>query len=142
MRTMKSTRFLIAAVCLLFAWHTNAQTEVALIAEALTDYIEGSTNGQPERLRKVFHPDLNLYYVKNDSLRVWSGSAYIESTKEGEPTGEVGKIMSIDYENDIAVAKVQITYPGRTPYIDYFMLLKLGGQWTIMHKMFTKQTNE
>ena len=110
------------------------------IAETLTDYIEGSTNGQPDRLKKAFYSDLNLYYVRNDSLRTWSGEAYIADTKEGQPTGETGKIISIDYENDIAVAKVEISHPkSQKPYVDYFMLMKVQGKWIIVHKMFTKR---
>jgi len=123
----------------------NAQekTEIEQISDTLIDYIEGSTNGQPDRLVKAFHPDLNLYYAKEGELKTWSGKAYIEDTKEGVPTGEVGKIISIDYENDIAVAKVQISDPkGGIPYIDYFMLMKPSDNWIIVHKMFTKRVNE
>jgi len=128
--------------------HINAQveiekTEIEQITETLIDYIEGSTNGQPDRLKKVFHPDLNLYYTKDEELKTWSGKSYIEDTKEGKPTGEVGKIISIDYENDIAVAKVQISHPkSKTPYVDYFMLVKIKDKWTIIHKMFTKRVNK
>jgi len=119
------------------------KSEIELITATLNDYIQGSTNGQPERLKKAFHPDLNLYYTKGGELATWSGTAYIADTKEGQPTGEVGKIISIDYENDIAVAKVQITNPkAPIPYIDYFMLVKTKGHWTIIHKMFTKRVNE
>ena len=136
------------ALFLMFGLNLNAQTnnsksEIELITETLTNYIEGSTNGQPNRLKKAFHPDLNLYYIKAGELKIWSGKAYIEDTKEGKPTGEMGKIISIDYENDIAVAKVQISHPKNpTPYIDYFMLSKIKGTWTIIHKMFTKRVNE
>lgn len=119
------------------------KSEIAKITETLVDYIEGSTNGQPNRLKKVFHSDLNLYYIKNNELKIWSGKKYIESTKEGKPTGETGKIISIDFENDIAVAKVQISHPkSKSPYIDYFMLTKINGHWTIVHKMFTKRVNK
>ncbi|MET2984787.1 nuclear transport factor 2 family protein [Aureibaculum conchae] len=118
----------------------TAQSEDALIRETLTKYIDGSTGGQPKLLKEAFHPDLNLYYVKNDTVRTWSGNAYIADTKEGKPTGETGKILSIDYTNDAAMAKVEIAYPGKTPYIDYFMLLKTNDKWTIVHKMFTKKT--
>ena len=124
-----------------FLPHLQAQSEFELISQTLTDYIEGSTNGQPDRLKQAFHPDLNLYYVKNDDVAVWSGKAYILDTKEGEPTGERGKIISIDYENNAAVAKVEISHPKNpVPYIDYFMLLKVKGKWTIIHKMFTKRS--
>ncbi len=110
------------------------------IRRTLNDYIDGSTDGQPARLRRAFHPDLNLYSIKNGEVSVWSGVDYIADTKEGVPTGEVGSILSIDYENDIAVAKVSISTPGRPRgYIDYFMLLKVGDRWQIVHKMFTRQ---
>ena len=119
----------------------KAQNDENLIRETLTDYIEGSTNGQPARLKSAFHKDLNLYYIKNGDLKTWSGTAYIADTKEGKPTGEKGKILSIDFENDIAVAKVQIAHPkAAAPYIDYIMLLKIQGKWTIVHKAFTKKT--
>ncbi|MEL6989595.1 MAG: nuclear transport factor 2 family protein, partial [Bacteroidota bacterium] len=123
------------------AQSNNGQSEIEGITATLIDYIEGSTNGQPKRLQTAFHPDLNLYYInKEQELKTWTGKEYIEDTKEGKPTGEVGKIISIDYENNIAVAKVQISHPeSKTPYIDYFVLTKIKGKWTIVHKMFTKR---
>ena len=121
----------------------HAQSDLQLINNTLMDYIEGSTEGQPERLKTAFHPDLNLYAIKKDgTLSTWSGEAYIADTKEGQPTGEGGKIISIDYENDIAVAKVEISHPkSRSTYVDYFMLLKIKDKWTIVHKMYTKRTS-
>ncbi len=138
---MKAIKQLAIIVCIVLAQNVSAQTEDSLIRETLTKYIDGSTGGQPGLLVEAFHKDLNLYYVKDDKVRVWSGKAYIADTKEGKPTGEKGKILSIDYTNDAAVAKVEIYNPkGGTPYIDYFMLLKTEGKWTIVHKMFTKKT--
>jgi len=121
----------------------NAQSDIQLITNTLMDYIEGSTDGQPERLKTAFYSDLNLYSIKKDgSLDIWSGKDYIADTKEGKPTGEDGKIISIDYENNIAIAKVEISHPkSRATYIDYFMLLKINDKWTIVHKMYTKRTS-
>ncbi|MEM9820232.1 MAG: nuclear transport factor 2 family protein [Bacteroidota bacterium] len=125
------------------AFLLQAQSDIELISSTLMDYIEGSTDGQPERLKKAFHADLNLYSIKKDqSLSVWSGVNYIADTKAGKPTGEDGKIISIDFENNAAVAKVEISHPkSKSTYIDYFMLLKIEGQWTIIHKMYTKRTS-
>lgn len=144
---MKIIQLLIVVSTLFSANVINAQSttskttnDVEQITNTLTDYIQGSTNGQPARLEKAFHQDLNLYAVREGKLSIWTGKAYIEDTKEGVPTGEVGKIISIDFENDIAVAKVQISHPeSKTPYVDYFMLLKLEEGWKIIHKMYTKR---
>ena len=139
-------RILIFCVCIIsfdVAIYGQSDKETALITQTLTDYIEGSTEGQPDRLKKAFHKDLNLYSVKEGGLRVWSGKDYILDTKEGKPTGESGKILSIDYEHDIAVAKVQISHPqAPVPYIDYFMLVKLSDGWKIVHKMYTKKVKK
>ncbi|MFK7734898.1 MAG: serine hydrolase [Pirellulaceae bacterium] len=115
------------------------QGDLALIRQTLTDYIEGSTNGQPNRLRKVFHPQLNLYSIRGNKLQVWAGTDYINDTKEGLPTGEQGSILAIDFENNCAVAKVRIAPPRGASYVDYFMLLKIEGKWTIVHKMYTQE---
>ncbi|MFT4986937.1 MAG: hypothetical protein ACI8U0_002583, partial [Flavobacteriales bacterium] len=70
----------------------------------------------------------------------WSGVDYRADTKKGEPTGEFGKIISIDYENNAGMAKVEITDPkSAVTYVDYFMLLKVDKRWQIIHKMFTKK---
>ncbi len=136
-------KLIILTILFLSIQNTYAQNEIAAITETLMDYIEGSTQGQPERLKTAFHPDLNLYSVgRNDSLQIWSGKDYILDTKEGKPTGEFGKIISIDYENKAAVAKVEISHPeSPRAYIDYFMLLKITGKWTIIHKMYIAETS-
>lgn len=115
-----------------------AQTEIDLITATLNDYIEGTANGQPERLRRAFHPDFNLYFVGKDSLRVWSGKDYISNIKEGAKNDRKGKIISIDFEKDAGIAKIEIDIPGRKRlYTDYLLLLKYEGQWKIIHKSFT-----
>lgn len=131
-------------VILFAAFQTaTAQSEIEAITNTLMDYIEGSTNGQPERLKDAFHPDLNLYTTdKEGNLKVWPGEKYIESTKEGEPTGEKGTIISIDYENKAAVAKVEISHPkSKNVYVDYFLLVKIKEKWTIIQKSYTRRAS-
>lgn len=139
-KSKKMSKAILIIMVLIGIQNLTAQSEEALIRETLQKYIDGSTGGKPQLLKEAFHSDLNLYYVKNNEVAIWSGTAYIEDTKEGEPTGEIGKILSVDYTNDAAVAKVKIADPkSDTPYIDYFMLLKTNGKWKIIHKMFTKK---
>jgi len=131
-----------SALCSLAAVAQTPETksEMALITETLMDYIEGTGNGQQARLKKAFHPDFNLYTVTpEDSLRIRSGKEYIANVKEGVKNTRVGRIISIDYEKDAAVAKVEILIPGRRVFIDYFLLLKYAGSWKIIHKSYTSK---
>ncbi|MBK8873751.1 MAG: nuclear transport factor 2 family protein [Bacteroidetes bacterium] len=102
------------------------------------DYIEGTANGEPERLRKAFHPDFKLYAVSDtDSLLVRSGEKYIANIKPGEKANRIGRIISIDFENDAAMAKAEIVVPGWRIFTDYFLLLKYEGSWKIVQKSYT-----
>lgn len=107
------------------------------VTETLLDYIEGTANGQPERLRKAFHPDFNLYTVTKDSLWIRSGKEYISNVKVGEKVNRIGKIISIDIEKDAAIAKVEIIVPDVRSFTDYFLLLKYEDSWKIVHKSYS-----
>ena len=111
--------------------------EFEQISATLMDYIEGTANGEPERLRKAFHPDFNLYTVTKDSLWIRSGEKYISNIKPGEKANRIGRIISIDYEKDAAMAKAEIVIPGWRIFTDYFLLLKYEGSWKIVQKSYT-----
>ena len=133
---MKKTLLLLAIF--LGTLSANAQTEIEKINKPLMDYIEGTANGEPDRLKRAFHPDINLYIVQNDSVKIWSGKGYIANVKQGRKSNRIGKIISVDYENDAAIAKIEIDMPDRKRlYTDYLMLLKVKDDWKIIHKSFT-----
>ncbi|MBP9083537.1 MAG: nuclear transport factor 2 family protein [Bacteroidia bacterium] len=116
----------------------DSKTEIPQITNTLMDYIEGTANGEPERLRKAFHPDFKLYAVSDtDSLLVRSGEKYIANIKPGEKANRIGRIISIDFEKDAAMAKAEIVVPGWRIFTDYFLLLKYEGSWKIVQKSYT-----
>ena len=142
---MKLLKIVTTVLILSLGLNVNAQTdnsksEIEQITETLMDYIEGTANGEPDRLRKAFHPDFNLYTVTTeDSLRIRSGEKYISNVKVGEKSNRIGQIISIDYEKDAAIAKAEIVIPNWRIFTDYFLLLKYEGSWKIVHKSYTSR---
>ena len=137
---MKLFKFIVIILILTGSLNSFAQSsksEIELITTTLMDYIEGTANGEPERLRKAFHSDFNLYTIEKDSLRIRSGEKYISNVKKGEKTNRIGRIISIDYEKDAAIAKAEIVIPNWRIFTDYFLLLKFEGSWKIVHKSYT-----
>lgn len=141
---MKSLKYALLSLIFCLSLSANAQTpssnasDMELIAKTLTDYIEGTANGEPDRLRRAFHPNFNLYTVtEQDSLRIRSGEQYIANVKKGEKANRIGRIISIDYEKDAAIAKAEIIIPNWRIFTDYFLLLKYEGSWKIVHKSYT-----
>lgn len=139
----KSTKCLVLLLLILFGTNVNAQTEnskseIEEITETLMFYIDGTANGDLEKLRKAFHPDFNLYSVtKEDSIRIWKGQDYIGGIKPGEKANRFGRIISIDFEKDAAIAKAEILIPNWRIFTDYFLLLKYEGSWKIVQKSYT-----
>lgn len=117
--------------------NTIVKSDSEQIKEILTDYIEGTAYGQPERLRKAFHPNFNLYTVAKDTLWTRSGEQYISNIKVGEKTNRIGRIFSIDIEKDAAIAKAEIVVPNQRIFTDYFLILKYEGTWKIVHKSYS-----
>ncbi|MEO9871390.1 nuclear transport factor 2 family protein [Ekhidna sp.] len=138
---MKTIKTILISSILLIGWNANAQSgksEKEQITETLMHYIEGTANGEPDRLRKAFHADFNLYTVTSDkTLRIRSGEKYISAVREGQKVNRVGRIISIDYEKDAAMAKAEIIFPDKRIFTDYFLLLKYEGSWKIVHKSYT-----
>ena len=139
---MKTLQRIAIVFLLLSAQHlqaqSNSKSEIELITATLMDYIEGTANGEPERLKRAFHPDFNLYTVtEKDSLRIRSGKEYVGNIKEGEKSNRIGRIISIDYEKDAAIAKAEIVIPNWRIFTDYFLLLKYEGAWKIVQKSYT-----
>ncbi|WP_378173936.1 nuclear transport factor 2 family protein [Aquimarina sp. SS2-1] len=128
----------VLVLCMLSVTFSSAQSDKDQITETLLNYIEGTANGVTERIKKAFHKNLNLYTIDNDTLRITSGKKYIGYFKEGQKRDRVGKIVSIDVVHNAAMAKVEIDVSGmKRLYTDYMMLLKVKGQWKIIHKSYT-----
>lgn len=115
----------------------QSKSEIQEISETIMLYIDGTANGEPDKLKMAFHPDFNLYTITNDSLRIRSGSEYISNVKEGAKNNRIGRIISIDYEKDAAIVKAEIIIPNWRVFTDYFLLLKYEGVWKIVHKSYT-----
>ncbi len=141
MNTIKTilSCFLFLVVITVHAQTVNSTSEIEQITETIMNYIDGTGNGEPEKLKKAFHPDFNLYTIKNDSLWIRSGEKYVSNVKEGKKTSRIGRIISIDFENDAAVAKAEIVIPNWRIFTDYFLLMKYQGSWKIVQKSYTSR---
>ncbi|MBK8612769.1 MAG: nuclear transport factor 2 family protein [Flavobacteriales bacterium] len=140
---MKNFRSFLVVCIMGLSATSNAQTpqvaqELPLITATLMDYIDGTANGDPDQVRRAFHPDFNLYTVNDaDSLVVRSGAKYIAGIKVGEKNTRQGRIVSIDVEGNAAMAKAEIAIPGWRIFTDYFLLLKYQGSWKIVQKSYS-----
>lgn len=120
--------------------------ERAAILHTLTEYIEGSANAQPERLRQAFHPSALLLLSRPDRpywpVTVDEYIGFFDGPKAGKPTGRIGEVLSIDIEGGTATAKAEILMPSQNArFIDLFLLRKLDGKWMIVAKTAAREAS-
>ena len=128
-------KLLILAVIVFITVNATAQTEEDKIKEPLLKYIDATTNGKPQLLKEAFHPDWNMYGITPEgTLRVTPGTTYYGYIQEGRKSNRECKIVSIEYTENIAQAKLEVLIPGRVKFTDYFTLAKIDGTWKILHK--------
>ena len=133
--------FLAVVVLTVPAVSASAQTADAEAAAArvpLENYLRGHATGDPEFMRKAFHTEGSLIFIRDGKYTTRSFADYIAGMS-GKPAPDEEKrkrwIESVDVAGNAAVGKIILDYPSGK-FVDYMTLLKIGGEWKIINKSF------
>ncbi|OXB22941.1 peptidase [Flavobacterium tructae] len=135
----------------LFALVSNlsfSQSEQSLIQNCIQNYIEGTSYNQPDSISKAFYSEASLFLSHKDKpLWIVPASEYVtwfQKGKKGEFNGRVGRVISLEFFNDIAIAKAEIIIAEKKQeFMDMFLLKKIQGEWRIISKAASsKATNK
>ncbi len=137
LRTLILVFFILCAAAVYSAAQASG-AEVAAARVPLENYLRGHATGDPEFMRKAFHTEGNLIFIRDGKYTTRSFADYIAGMS-GRPAPDEARrrrwIESVDVSGNAAVGKVVLDYPaGR--FVDYMTLLKLGGEWKIVNKSF------
>lgn len=121
----------------------KAQSEKDLIGAALQKYIDGTSQNNPDLIAEAFYEGAYLFLSKEGQeiflMPVQEYADLFNRGERGKPNGRLGKIISIDQQNDIALAKAEIVIPSANmKFIDVFILKRLSGTWRIISKAATQ----
>ncbi|MEO0790495.1 MAG: nuclear transport factor 2 family protein [Bacteroidota bacterium] len=129
-------------ICTSFAQGQSMAEEEAAVRATLLDYINGRNQGDTARLSSAFHPQADLRYTNQDGqLGIWPVGDYIGRIEPGRTVNCIARIVSIDILGQGAQAKIELEYPN-FKFADYINLQKIGGQWLIAVKTFSRQPIE
>lgn len=136
---MRSFILSIVTVVLLFGMTAIAQTsEKDAVRVPLENYLKGHATGDGEYMRKAFHTEGNLIFIRDGKYTTRSFADYIAGFT-GKPAADEAQrkrsIESIDVAGNAASARIVLDYP-TTKFVDYMSLLKIDGEWKIVNKIF------
>lgn len=112
--------------------------EIDAVKVPLENYIKGHQTGDGEYMKKAFHTEGNLIFIRDGKFTTRSFGEYVAGFT-GKPAADEAKrsrrIESIDVAGNAAVAKIILDYPA-VKFVDFMTLLKIDGEWKIVNKSF------
>ena len=124
-----------------FAQQADEQTAARKPLEA---YLQGHATGDGAFMRKAFLPTAHIEGIRDGKFLSWTADEYIAGFKGTPPADEAQRkrwIDSVDVSGNAAMARVTLDYPSGT-FTDYFVLLKVDGEWKIANKVWTRQLKD
>ncbi|HKX84204.1 MAG TPA: nuclear transport factor 2 family protein [Pyrinomonadaceae bacterium] len=104
----------------------------------LDHYLQGHSTGNPEFMRKAFHPEARIMSFRDGKMTNLSVEEFAGRFSGKLAEDEVQRkrtIESIDVFGNAASAKIVLDYPN-IKFTDYMNLLKIDGEWKIVNKSF------
>jgi hypothetical protein len=109
------------------------------VRAALTHYLQGHATGDASHMRKAFLPTAHIEGLRDGAFVSMTLEEYC-SRFPGKPAADEATrrrtIDSVDITGNAAMARVTLTH-GSTTLRDYFVLLKVDGEWRIANKTFS-----
>ena len=130
------------ALCglMLAAGVTAAQDppEEALARKPLEAYMQGHATGDPAHIREAFLPTARIDGLR-DGKPVSRTAEEFAAGFNGKPADDEAlrkrRIDRIELHGNAGMAQVTLDYPTVT-FTDYFVLLKVDGEWKIASKVY------
>lgn len=110
------------------------------IEEAIENYFTGVSNNDVDSMKKAFHPDTVMFYVKDGALVQVTQPQWHARMRESReaPKALSREIVSIDTAGDVAAVKTVSTFD-TFQYIDFITLARIGERWMIVNKVFHRK---
>jgi hypothetical protein len=108
------------------------------VRAAIENYFKGHATGDPSHMRKAFLPTAHIEGIRDGKFTSWTVDQYCANFK-AQPAGDESTrkrtIDSIDLSGMAAMARATLVH-GATTFTDYFVLLKVDGEWKIANKVY------
>src|SRR5262245_30453688 len=114
------------------------------IRQAVQAYFDAVTTNSSTAVKRAFHPESFIMTSRADRLsrspfQQWG--AFADDKKSADAPARQSRIVSIDQTGERAVAKVDLDWPD-IHYVDYLSLMKFGGEWRIINKVWFSEPSK
>jgi hypothetical protein len=133
----------IVLATLLLARPAQAQDtdDVRQIRDVVGVYFRGHATANAGTMRAAFLPTAHIEGIRNGTFTSWTVDQYVgnfRGTPAADEASRTRVIDVVDHVGSAAMVKATLKH-GATTFTDYFVLLKVDGQWRIANKVYHAQ---
>ncbi|MEL6616444.1 MAG: nuclear transport factor 2 family protein [Bacteroidota bacterium] len=139
-RSLLSASLALALVALAGFSLAQRSADLDAVRVPLDLYLQGQASGDGDYMRQAFHPDATVSWMDDGAVAQRTAEEFAALFTRGPAPDEADRqrrIASIDVNGDVAVARLELDYP-RTFITDYMTLIRVGDDWKIIHKAYTR----
>ncbi len=111
------------------------------VRATLNQYFKGHATADPAEMRKAFLPTAHIEGIREGKFVSWTSEEYC-SRFSGKPAADEASrkrtIDRVDVSGTAAMAGATLVH-GPTTFTDYFVLLKVNGEWKIANKVYSSR---
>ncbi len=146
---MKKSTIILITFLGIFALYSTVnvlaeRAEIEAVKVPLENYLMGHETGKAEYMKKAFHTEGKLMFIRDGKYTTRDFKDYIGGM-DGKPAKDEAerkrRIESIEVSGDAAIGKIILDYP-TARFVDYMTLLKIEGEWKIVNKAFYIERKE
>ena len=111
------------------------------IRAAVTVYFRGHATANADTMRAAFLPTAHIEGIRNGQFVSWTVDQYVANFRGQPAADEAARSRVIDVVDKVgsaAMVKATLNH-GATTFTDYFVLLKVDGNWRIANKVYHAQ---
>lgn len=138
---MKSALYRIASasgLLLIPCVLASQESDEAAVRQVIVTYFRGHATGIPDTMRAAFLPTAHIEGIRNGVFTSWTVDEYVRGFRGQPASDEASRVRIIDVvdvSGTAAMVKATLKH-GATTFTDYFVLLKVDGQWKIANKVY------
>jgi hypothetical protein len=140
---LRRTITLVIAMLVFLPALTRAQgaEEDKAVRAAINQYFRGHATGDPAEMRKAFLPTAHIEGNREGRFVSWPAEEYA-SRFSGKPAADEASrkrtIDRVEISGTAAMVSATLVH-GPTTFTDYFVLLKVNGEWKIANKVYSSR---
>jgi len=107
------------------------------IGALMQTYIEGARSGSTDHMRPIFHEMATICGYVGPDLFAGPIAMFYEWHADNGPAADIkARELQVDIEGTAATARIEIDNWTGHRFTDFFTLVKIGGRWQILSKVF------